>query len=211
VREAGGVKVDPGGLSPDAAYFWQVATVVPRPIAWTSTLNEDGTTNLAPFSFFTAASSDPPMCIICVSRKKAATAGGQREKKDTWRNIERTGEYVIHVVTGALVERMNLTSKDHPYGTDELALAGLSPLPSERVAPPRIAEAPVAMECRLERIVEVGRSGTAIIIGEILLWHVADELIVGGRIDMAKLDAVGRMAGAVYARTRDRFEMPRPK
>jgi flavin reductase (DIM6/NTAB) family NADH-FMN oxidoreductase RutF len=107
---------------------------------------------------------------------------------------------------------MNATSKEYPHGTDELEVAGLAKAPSERVGPPRVAEAPVAMECRLLRIVEVGTgAGTAIIIGEILLWHVRDDLLVGGRMDFGRLDAVGRLGGAVYTRTRDRFDMPRPK
>jgi flavin reductase (DIM6/NTAB) family NADH-FMN oxidoreductase RutF len=199
------MKIDPAAISPDAAYFWQVATIVPRPIAWVSTLNDDGSANLAPFSFFTGASAEPPLCIICVARTKTHV------KKDTWRNIERSGEYVIHVVPDRLVAEMNLTSKDYPYGTDEFAMAGLAKAASEKVAPPRIAEAPVAMECRLHQIVEVGRPGTAVIIGEIVLWHVRDEVLVGGRVDMGLLDPVGRLAGAMYTRTRDRFNLTRPK
>lgn len=201
------MKIDPKTISEDAAYFWQIATIVPRPIAWTSTLNEDGSTNLAPFSYFTGAGSDPPMCLIVVSRRER---DGVEEQKDTWRNIARTGEYVIHVVPNALAEKMNATSAELPYGVDELEAAGLTKLASERVAPPRVADAPVAMECRLDRIVEVGRGPTAIIIGEILLWHVRDDLIVDGRLDMGRLDPIGRMAGALYTRTRDRFLMPRP-
>jgi flavin reductase (DIM6/NTAB) family NADH-FMN oxidoreductase RutF len=199
------MKVDPATLSEDAAYFWQIATILPRPIAWTSTLNEDGSANLAPFSFFTGVSSDPPTCLICVSRN------GRGEKKDTWRNIERTGEFVVHVVTDALAAAMNLTSRGVAYGVDELAAAGLTRIPADKVAAPRVAESPVAMECRLERIVEVGRAGTAVIIGEIVLWHVRDDLVVNGRLDTGRLDAIGRMAGSGYVRTRDRFDMPRPK
>jgi flavin reductase (DIM6/NTAB) family NADH-FMN oxidoreductase RutF len=200
------MRVDPSAMSSDAAYFWQIATIVPRPIAWTSTVNPDGSANLAPFSYFTGAGSDPPLCIISVGRHKTG------EKKDTWRNIERTGEYVIHVVPDRLAAEMNATSEVFPYGADEFVAAGLAKLPSEKVAPPRIAAAPVAMECRLQQIVEVGRNaGTAVIIGEILLWHVSDDVLTEGRIDMAKLDAIGRMAGPTYARTRDRFSMTRPK
>jgi flavin reductase (DIM6/NTAB) family NADH-FMN oxidoreductase RutF len=235
------VKVDPRAISSDAAYQWIAATIVPRPIAWVSTLNPDGSANLAPFSFFTGASVDPPTCIICVSRKSRATPrqapgepqlagaspaprardplggpntqGDQRDKKDTWANIERTGEYVIHVVPDALAQTMNVTSKELPRGADEFVVAGLAKAASERVAPPRVAEAPVAMECRLHQLVEVGApgDGTAVIIGEILLWHVRDELLVAGRIDFGRLDVVARMGGAAYARTRERFEMPRPK
>jgi flavin reductase (DIM6/NTAB) family NADH-FMN oxidoreductase RutF len=199
------VRIDPAAISSDDAYRWMTSTILPRPIAWTSTLNEDGSANLAPFSFFTGVSSDPPTCLICVSRH-----GGLR-KKDTWLNIERTGEYVIHVVTDALAQQMNATSRPFPHGVDEIVEAGLTKVPSEIVAPPRIAEAPVAMECRLERIVEVGRAGTAIVIGQILLWHVRDDLLVGGRVDPGRLDAIGRLGGAGYTRTRDRFEMVRPK
>jgi len=209
------MRVDPATLSPDAAYFWQIATIVPRPIAWTSTLNQDGSANLAPFSFFTGAGSDPPLCIINVARHKNG------EKKDTWRNIERTGEYVIHVVPDRLAAEMNATSKVFPYGVDEFVAAGLAKTPSEKVAPPRIAAAPVAMECRLQQIVEVGRNvgaGSAVIIGEILLWHVSEDVLEEGggagggpRIDPGKLDAIGRLGGSVYSRTRDRFSMLRPK
>ena len=204
------MKVDPATLSADAAYSWQVATIVPRPIAWTSTLNEDGSANLAPFSFFTGISSDPPTCLICVARKKKQP-DGTRPPKDTWRNIERTGEFVIHVVSDALGQKMNLTGRDFPYGTDEIAEVGLSKVACDKVAPPRIAEAPVAMECRLDRIIEIGRGGTAVIIGEIVLWHVRDELVVEGRLDLGRLDAIGRMGGPTYTRTRDRFDLTRPK
>jgi len=202
------VKVDPATLSPAGVYYWQIATILPRPIAWVSTLNDDGSTNLAPFSFFTGVSADPPTCLICVSRH------GNGRKKDTWANLERVGELVIHVVTDALAEKMNITSHSFPYGVDEIAEAGLTKVASERVAVPRIAESPVAMECKLERIVEVGRpgDGTAMIVAEILLWHV-DDAVLGesGRVDLGKLDAVGRLAGASYTRTRDRFDLMRPK
>jgi flavin reductase (DIM6/NTAB) family NADH-FMN oxidoreductase RutF len=159
------VKVDPATLSSDAAYYWQIATILPRPIAWVSTLNEDGSTNLAPFSFFTGVSSYPPTCLICVSRTSAGN------KKDTWTNVERHGELVIHVVTDALAQKMNVTSRSFPYGVDEIAEAGLTKVPSERIKVPRIAESPVAMECKLHRIVEVGSEGdeTAIVIADILL------------------------------------------
>lgn len=200
------MRVDPAEMTTSAAYAWLVATIVPRPIAWVSTLNEDGSANLAPFSFFTGAGSDPPMCLIVVSRRGRDDG---EIPKDTWRNVARTGEYVIHCVPDALAAAMNVTATDFPYGVDEFAAAGLTKLASERVAPPRIAEAPVAMECRLDRIHEVGRGRTALILGEILLWHVRDELVVEGRLDMDRLDAVGRMSGAGYTRTRERFSLTR--
>jgi flavin reductase (DIM6/NTAB) family NADH-FMN oxidoreductase RutF len=202
------VKIDPKAVSASVAYHWMAATILPRPIAWVATENPDGTANLAPFSFFTGASASPPTCVICVSRKNKSP-----DKKDTWANIERTGEYVINVVPDALAEAMNATSLELPHGTDEFELAGIHKQASERVRPPRVAESPVAMECRLHKIVEVGGPGdeTAIIIGEILLWHVSDDVVVAGRADPEKLDLVGRLGGALYARTRDRFELVRPK
>jgi flavin reductase (DIM6/NTAB) family NADH-FMN oxidoreductase RutF len=204
------VKLDPRAISADAAYHWMIASIVPRPIAWISTLNEDGSANLAPFSFFSGVGSDPPTCLFCVGRKGRVEVGA---KKDTWANVERTGEYVIHVVPDALMRSMNLTSKEYPHGLDEFAVAGLSKTVSERVAPPRVEEAPIAMECRLIRIVEIGEpvGATAVVIGEIIYFHVRDEVLTDGRIDFAKLDAVGRMGGSLYTRTRDRFDLPRPK
>ena len=138
------MKIDPATLSSGEAYAWQAATILPRPIAWVATLNEDGSANMAPFSYFTGVSSDPPTCLICVARRRKQP-DGDRPPKDTWRNIERTGEFVIHVVNDALGPQMNATSRDFPYGTDEFAAAGVTKLASEKVAPPRIAEAPVAM------------------------------------------------------------------
>ena len=148
------------------------------------------------------------MCLIVVSHRKR---DGVEFPKDTWRNIERTGEFVVHVVSDALGPAMNETSADFSYGTDEFEAAHLTKLPSERVAPPRVAEAPVAMECRLDRIVETGRGPSAIIIGEILLWHVRDDLVVEGRLDAGRLDAIGRMGGSLYTRTREVFSMTRPQ
>ncbi|HVZ72296.1 MAG TPA: flavin reductase family protein [Polyangia bacterium] len=201
------------------AYHWMAATILPRPIAWVATENPNGTANLAPFSFFTGASASPPTCIICVSRTNKPTAEqpqvkGPSRKKDTWANIERTGEYVINVVPDALADAMNATSREVPHGTDEFELAGVTKEPSERVRPPRVAESPVALECRLHKIVEVGNAGdeTAIIVGEILLWRIHDDMLLeNGRLDPAKLDLVGRMGGNWYSRTRDRFELARPK
>jgi flavin reductase (DIM6/NTAB) family NADH-FMN oxidoreductase RutF len=204
------MKVDPRALSPDASYQWMAATILPRPIAWVSTLNDDGSANLAPFSFFTGVGADPPTCLICVSRKGRVDPGA---KKDTWANVERTGELVINAVPDALANAMNITSKEYPRGVDEFEAAGVTKTPCERVAPPRVAEAPVAMECSLQQILEVGRpgEGTAVIICEILMWHVHDDVLAGGRVDFGKLDLVGRLGGAFYSRTRDRFDLVRPK
>jgi flavin reductase (DIM6/NTAB) family NADH-FMN oxidoreductase RutF len=205
------VKIDPRAISSGAAYQWMAATILPRPIAWVSTLNEDGSANLAPFSFFTGVGSEPPTCLICVSRKGRSDPGA---KKDTWANVERTRELVINTVPDVLAAAMNVTSKEYARGVDEFAAAGVTKAASDLVAPPRVAEAPVALECRLLQIVEIGTvgEGTAIIICEILLWHVREDVLdAAGRVDYDKLDLVGRLGGAAYSRTRDRFDLLRPK
>jgi len=176
------LEFDPAVIDARQVYRLLTGAVVPRPIGWASTVDAKGRTNLAPFSFFTGVSSDPPTCLICVARKRKEP-DGTRPPKDTWRNIERTREFVVHVVNAALGDPMNATARDLPYGMDEIAHVGLTKLACDKVAVPRIAEAPIAMECKLERIVEVGRTGTAVIIGEIVLWHVSDDLLVDGRID----------------------------
>ena len=203
------MKVDPSAISHDAAYFWQIATIVPRPIAWVSTLNEDGSANLAPFSFFMGVGADPPMIALSIGTRER---DGVEVPKDSWRNIARTGELVVSLATEELAAAMNASSAEVPYGVDEFGLAGVTKAPSERVAPPRVAESPVAMECKLERILELGRgpSPASLIIAEILLWHVRDEVVVNGRIDPRLLHTVGRLGGAFYTRTRDLFEMKRP-
>jgi flavin reductase (DIM6/NTAB) family NADH-FMN oxidoreductase RutF len=201
------VKIDPAAISADAAYFWQIATIVPRPIAWVSTVNEDGSHNLAPFSFFMGVGAEPPMLAISIG---GHARNGVEEPKDTWRNIARTGELVVNIATEELAAHMNASSAEVAYGVDEFVLAGVTKLASERVAPPRVAESPVSMECRLERLLELGRGRDALVIAEILLWHVHDDLLVNGRLDQHRLHTIGRMGGALYTRTRDLFEMKRP-
>jgi flavin reductase (DIM6/NTAB) family NADH-FMN oxidoreductase RutF len=181
-----------------ALYFLLNSLVVPRPIAWVSTRAADGTRNLAPHSYFTVAASDPPsVCFTSIG------------DKDTVRNVRATGEFVVNVADHALVERMNLTSADAPPDVSEFELAGLTPLEGELVRSAIVAEAPVALECRLTEVVEVGNG--RVVIGEVLAFHVADRLWTEqGRVDPARLDAVARMGGSTYSTTRDRFELRRP-
>jgi flavin reductase (DIM6/NTAB) family NADH-FMN oxidoreductase RutF len=181
-----------------ALYFLLNSLVVPRPIAWVSTRAADGTRNLAPHSYFTVAASDPPsVCFTSIG------------DKDTVRNVRATGEFVVNVADHALVERMNLTSADAPPDVSEFELAGLTPLEGEHVRSAIVAEAPVALECRLTEVVEVGNG--RVVIGEVLAFHVAERLWTEqGRVDPARLDAVARMGGSTYSTTRDRFELRRP-
>jgi flavin reductase (DIM6/NTAB) family NADH-FMN oxidoreductase RutF len=181
-----------------AMYFLMNSLVVPRPIAWVSTLAADGTRNLAPHSFFTVAATAPPSI--------AFTSIGD---KDTVTNIRATGEFVVHVAGHDLVEQMNLSSASAPSDVSEFELAGVTAVDASIVAPSIVAEAPVAIECRLDRVVEIGNS--RMVIGECLAFHVAERLWDDqDRVDPGKLDAVARMGGSTYSTTRDRFELRRP-
>jgi flavin reductase (DIM6/NTAB) family NADH-FMN oxidoreductase RutF len=190
-------------------YKLLIGTVQPRPIAWVSTLSTDGVPNLAPFSFFTVVCSEPPTIVFCPS-VRTSTANG----KDTLHNVRDTGEFVINIVSEAVAEQMNITSTDLPPDVDEFALAGVTPLVSQLVKPPRVAESPVSMECKLTQIVTISDNvgGGSLVIGEVLMMHVADEVYIPDfKVDTFKMQPIGRLSGAGYSRTRDIFEMPRPK
>ena len=178
--------------------------IVPRPIAFVSTMSPDGEVNLAPYSFFNAVSYSN---VVFSSSRHVGN-----KSKDTLRNIEETGEFVVNIVVDSIAEAMNATAAEYPEGEDEFGIAGLSHAPSQIVKPPRVAESPVNIECKLDQIVQIGSGAQehGMVIGTILLMHVRDDVIDGHRIDQAKLMATGRMAGNMYCRTNDRFEMVRP-
>jgi flavin reductase (DIM6/NTAB) family NADH-FMN oxidoreductase RutF len=187
-------------------YKLLVSTVVPRPIAWVTTQDLDGSMNAAPFSFFNCVSGDPPVVCIGIGGRAPGDA------KDTGGNIRRTGQFVVNLVSSRLAEQMNVTAIDFGKGVDELAQAGLKTAPSLHVKPPRIAEAPVSMECERLVIVEVGVD-RAVILGKVVTMHIQDDCVldpVRCYVDTPRLDLIGRMHGkGWYARTTDRFEMPR--
>lgn len=188
-------------------YQWMVATILPRPIAWVSTLSTEGKANLAPFSFFQGVTSNPPTLMFVPVNLRDGT------KKDTVRNIEQVPEFVVNLVSFALAEKMNATAALLPYGESEFEKFGIAAAPSERVRPPRVAEAPVAYECRLHSIVPIGEGPGAanVIFGSILTVHVSDAVLgADGKPDPAKLDLVGRLGGELYARTTERFSIKRP-
>lgn len=189
-------------------YKLMIGVIVPRPIAFVSTCSVKGVRNLAPFSFFTGISAHPP--VLCFS---PMVRGSDGARKDTLRNIEATREFVVNVVSEDFVEQMNVCSTEFPPEVDEFERSGLTPIPSDIVRPPRVWESQVQMECRLLQIVTVSERplGGSLVIGEIVLFHVAEELIEGFKIDPDRLKAVGRMGGASYTRTRDRFDLVRPK
>jgi flavin reductase (DIM6/NTAB) family NADH-FMN oxidoreductase RutF len=194
-------------LRPRDAYAWMISTILPRPIAWVSTVSAEGKTNLAPYSFFQGVTANPPMLMFVPVNTRDGT------KKDTVRNIEAVPEFVVNLVSFELAEKMNASAAMLPYGESEFDHFGIAPAPSERIRPPRVAAAPVAFECTLERIVMFGEGPLAanVIFGRIQLAHVADGVLgTDGRPDPEKLDLIGRMGGEAYARTRERFSLRRP-
>jgi flavin reductase (DIM6/NTAB) family NADH-FMN oxidoreductase RutF len=196
------VIIDPSELDPQSVYKLLIGSVVPRPIAWTSTVNEHGVRNLAPFSFFTVASRQPPMLCISVGPRVDSNI----PTKDTLDNIEDTGEFVVNIVSLSLSNTMYESSKNHPPEADEFEKAGLTPAPCEVVRVPRVEEAGVSMECLLDRVLPLGSDH--LVIGRMVRFHVKDELYgETGRIDVGGLDPLGRLAGN-YTKVETIFELP---
>ncbi|MGE3272798.1 MAG: flavin reductase family protein [Chloroflexota bacterium] len=199
--------LDSRELASRDAYKLLIGSVVPRPIGWVSTVSAGDVGNLAPFSFFMAATGNPPTVVLSTSFRDG-------KPKDTLQNVMEVPEFVLNVVSEDVGEAMNATSEEFPADVDELVAAGLTPVPSSRVRPVRVAEAPINMECKVVQLVPVGdpQTGATLIIGEVLAWHVRDDLFDAERfrIRLDQLRAVGRMAGDGYTRTRDQFDMIRP-
>jgi flavin reductase (DIM6/NTAB) family NADH-FMN oxidoreductase RutF len=193
--------LDPNTIPPRDFYHFMIGVVVPRPIAFVSTVSADGVLNVAPFSYFNAITNQPPLLGISVNRRRG-------ERKDTVRNIEQTGEFVVNTVDEALGPRMVHTSGEWPEDVDEFQLTGLTPVPSDLIKPPRVGEAPVSMECRLHQMLELGAS--FFVVGEIVRAHVKDEVMTDGRVDITKLKPLARLGGDGYAVVRDVVHMPRP-
>lgn len=187
-------------------YKFLIGSILPRPIAVVSTRNEDGTNNVAPFSFFTAVSAKP--MIIAFSPMIRSSTG---EMKDTPRNIFREKEFVINILSEPFVEKVNMTSTELPYGQDEFAFAGLTPLDSEKVKAKRLKESLVHFECIYRDHLSYGdESGCGqIITGEVVKVHIAEEILENGRIITSKLQPLGRGAGNDYFRCTDVFELSR--
>lgn len=193
-------------VSTSIAYKLLAATVMPRPIAWVVTQDATGTVNAAPYSFFNVMGSAPPTIAL------GMLADPARGMKDSARNILDTGEFVVCLVPEHLAAAANLTAIDAPRGVDELALAGLATLPSSHVAPPRIAESPVAFECRTHTTVETG-PGQLVVIGQVIAVHIEDRFILNAEqahIDTPALDLVARSYGSDWVRSRDTFTLKRP-
>lgn len=189
-------------------YKLLIGSILPRPIAFVSTQSAEGILNLAPFSFFTGVCSNPPTLLFCPMIR-----GSDGHRKDTLLNIEETGEFVVNVVSEAIVERMNKTAAEVPPEVSEFELAELTPVQSSIIKPPRVLEAPISMECRLQQIIPVGSGNPgsgAVVLGTILQFHIRADLYQNGRIDTETLKPVSRLAGTAYAPVRDIFELVRP-
>jgi flavin reductase (DIM6/NTAB) family NADH-FMN oxidoreductase RutF len=197
-------------------YRLMAGIIVPRPVALVSTVNRDGVFNLAPFSAFSSAGSNPPAVLFCPSLRSAGKSESGLPfdmRKDTLRNIEETGEFVVNAVSEAIATAANAAAANVPPDVDEFQLSGLTPVSSQAVRPPRVAESPAQMECKLLQVIYVNRAPGAgvIVLGEVVRFHVREDLLKDFLVDPAGLDAVDRMAGDTWVRTRDRIEFIRPK
>jgi len=205
------MEIDPLALPIPDRYKLLIGAIVPRPIAFVSTISPDGRTNLAPFSFFNGVSSNPPTLLFCPANK----ADGS--EKDTLLNCALeseggVGQFVVNIVSRSLGRQMSACAEELEYGQSEFDLSGLTPAPSMRVRPSRVAEAPFAFECITERVLRLNTGAPAggnIVIGRIVHIHAAEGLVNERcHVDPARLDALGRMAGQTYCTTRDRVEIP---
>lgn len=186
------------------AYKLLSGLVVPRPIGWIGTRRENGTFNLAPFSFFNVVSTNPPTVIF---------SGGRHSDrpKDSVTLAELAGEFTVNIVSESVAEAMSITSGSFTADDDEFEIAGLTPVVGEVVNAPMVEESPANLECRVVEIIDLGHLPTTrVVVGEVVVIHVRDEVLDGTRVDSDALAAIGRMAGNTYIHTRDRFELERP-
>ena len=197
--------IDIAAISPGRAYRFLISAIVPRPIAFVSTLSSDGQRNLAPFSFFTGVGSRPLTLAIAVIRRQGV-------HKDTARNILETGEFVVNASVESIANAVCLASGDYAPDIDEFELTGLTAAPSERVRPPRVAESPWSLECRLYKSVTIGEDEGAshLIVGEVLFGHVRDDLWAEGMVDAEKLHPISRLGANFYGTLGRVFALDRP-
>jgi flavin reductase (DIM6/NTAB) family NADH-FMN oxidoreductase RutF len=199
--------IDPGTQQPRDIYRLMNSVVLPRPIAFVSTLSAGGVRNLAPFSYFTAVCANPPVIAFAPMNR-----GRDGALKDTLQNIVATREFVVNIVSESLAGQMNQCSADFPPEIDEFEVSGLTPVASDLVRPPRVGECLASMECRLLQVVQVSPKplGGNLVLGEVLRFHLRDGIVQDFHVDPSTLHAIGRMGGATYTRTSDRFDLPRP-
>ncbi len=186
-------------------YKLMIGTIVPRPIAFVSTVSNDGINNLAPFSFFMGVSASPPTLAISIAKK-----GFVGNYKDTNKNILDTNEFVVNIVTENIANAMNLTAGEFAPEIDEFKISKLTPIQSKFVKPKRVKESPINMECKLMQVIEIGNPTTTnLIIGEIICFHIEENIFENFRIDIEKLKPIARLAGNSYCKVNDIFELTR--
>lgn len=193
--------LDPDELGTRDAYKFLIGSVVPRPIAWVSSVSADGVNNLAPFSFYTVASRNPPTLAVSIGPR----TDDQAPQKDTLENIRDTSEFVVNVVSMGLANSMHESSLGHAPESDEFAEAKLTPAECEVINAPRVSEALISMECVLDQILPVGSDH--LVLGRAVRFHIRDELYKEGRVDLESLDPLGRLAGN-YTKLGGIFDLP---
>lgn len=200
-------KIDPATLSNQENYKFLIGSVIPRPIAFVTTLSKTGVLNAAPFSFFNVVTPSPPLISVSVQREKG-------KRKDTAQHAVDRGEFVVHISTEHYVKEMNRTARRLPPEESEVALTTLTPVKSEKVSVPGISEAPIRMECLLEKAIPLGGTQEGgptcdLLIGRVVQYHIEEELYNNGRIDPIGLKPLARLAGDDYAKLGDIFELVR--
>jgi flavin reductase (DIM6/NTAB) family NADH-FMN oxidoreductase RutF len=198
-----------GSLPWQSVYKLMTGAIVPRPIAWVSTVDSDGVANLAPFSFFNAVCSNPPYVLFCASVRV-----GEHPQKDTLNNVRATGEFVVNIVNEATMNAMNLSAGEYPPDVDEFEVVGMSKAPAQAVKAPRVAESLIHFECMLHQVITLSEEpgGGNIVIGRVVHIHVDDRVFIApDKINIAELQPIGRLAGNAYSYVHDIFELIRPK
>jgi flavin reductase (DIM6/NTAB) family NADH-FMN oxidoreductase RutF len=201
------LSIDPSNMTERENYKFLIGSIIPRPIAFVTTISKNGVLNGAPFSYFNIVSSNPPLISLSIQRSAD-------RQKDTARNIIESKEFVVHVVDEQNVERINKTAANLPPDQSEIELAHLTPIESLKIKVPGVKEAKIRMECRLEHSIKIGgleSPGCDLIIGKVVQFHIENDLYENGRIDPKGLAAVSRLAGNYYAKIGEIFEIERPK
>ena len=201
------MKFNPSEISFSEVHKLMIGSIVPRPIAFVSTLSKDGKNNIAPFSYFNGVCSKPPTIMFAPARR-----GWDGKEKDTLINIRANNQFVVNIVSESFAEQMVMCSTDFDSNVDEFEISGLNPEPSNKVSPPRLLESKISYECELNQIVEIGKGDAGsgfIVIGTIVLFHIDDDVYDNGHILLDKLEPLGRLAGNQYTRPNNNLEIIR--
>ncbi|MEY9095562.1 flavin reductase family protein [Paenibacillus sp. RC84] len=201
------IEIDPESQSERETYKLLIGSIIPRPVAFVTTLSKEGVVNAAPFSYFNIVAANPPLISVSVQRKNG-------EPKDTARNAHDLGAFVVHISDESYIDAINATAAGLPSDESEIELAGLTLVESGKIAVPGVSEAKIRMECVLERSIPLGGIESVpacdLLIGRVVRFHIADELYSGGRIDPAALRPVSRLAGSSYSKLGEIFSLERP-